>query len=126
MVSKTFISLFVTTIVSVLFALIFQQVFWYVFILAFIIQIAGFLVYNQIYSNKLILKLEAIKIDQYKESNRNFVDIVCPCSAQTPQRVDFRFDQKIVFECSDCKKTYTIMADLKPVLTTDPVYFDDR
>ena len=126
MINKVIISLLVTSIVSLLFALIFKDVFWYVFTLAFILQISISLVYNQIYTNKLFLDLETIKIEQLKESSRNLVDIVCPCSAGTPQRVDFRFDQKVIYECTECKKTYIIMADLKPVLTTEPVYFDDR
>lgn len=122
---KLFYSILLTCLVSTLFGLLFEDKFWYIFALATIVQIVGFLVFSQIYTNRLTEKLEQIKIDQLKEVNRNLVTIGCPCDENNKQVVDFRFDQKNIYKCDSCGKNFTAMVDFKTVLTTDPIYFDN-
>lgn len=122
---KIIYSIGITVTISTLFAFIFKNNFWYIFTLATLIQIVGFIIFNQIYANNLAQKIEAIKIDQLKEANRNLVEITCPCDDNAKQIVDFRFDVKNIFKCEKCGKNFTALVDFKTVLTTDPIYFDN-
>lgn len=121
---KIFASLLITCVVSTLAALIFKDHFWYVFILVTLLQVIISYTFNQVYTNNLITKIERIKIEQIKESSRNLVVVGCPCDETNEQTVDFRFDTKNVYECKKCGKTFTAVADIKTLLTTDPIYFE--
>ena len=124
MLSKFFVSIFLTISVSTIFGLIFKNNFWLVFTLASMVQIVGFLLFQQVYTNTLIHKFEEIKTSQIKETNRNLVEVNCPCDEENKQIVDFRFDQKNVFKCKKCDKNFTVVATLNSMLTTDPIYFE--
>lgn len=123
---KALTSLIVTFGVATLFGLIFKDNFWLVFAIATILQFFGFYIFNQVYLNNIILNAERIKIDQIKESNRNLVEIGCPCDENYKQLVDFRFDQKNIYKCDKCGKNYTAIVSFKSILTTDPIYFENR
>jgi len=126
MISRFFISLFLTGAVSTILGLIFKDIFWHVFVLVSIVQIVGFFLFQQIYGNNLLRNFEEIKIQQMKEVNRNLVDVSCPCDDQNKQTVDFRFDRKNVYACTKCGKNFAVMATLREVMTTDPIYFEDN
>ena len=126
MLSRFLVSVSLTACVSTILGLIFRDSFWYVFALAAIIQIAGFLLFQQIYTNRLVRNFEEIKIQQIKESSRNLTDVSCPCDDQNIQTVDFRFDRKNVYTCTKCGKNFAVMATLREVMTTDPIYFENN
>ena len=126
MLSKFFVSISLTISVSTIIGLIFKNNFWLVFTLASLIQILGFLLFQQIYSNKLTRKFEEIRTVQIKESTRNLVEVNCPCDEEHKQVVDFRFDRKNVYKCEKCGKNFTAMVTLNTMLTTDPIYFENN
>ena len=126
MISRFIVSVFLTVCVSTILGLIFKNNFWYIFTLASIVQIVGFLLFQRIYTNNLVLKAENIKISQLKEANRNLVEVSCPCDEENKQTVDFRFDQKNIYKCNKCGKNFTAVANLNTILTTDPIYFDNN
>ena len=126
MISRFLISLILTVAVSTILGLIFKDNFWYVFVLVSIVQIVGFLLFQQIYGNNLLRNFEELKIQQMKEGNRNLVDVSCPCDDQNKQTVDFRFDRKNVYTCTKCGKNFAVMATLREVMTTDPIYFENN
>jgi len=124
MIGNFIVSVFLTCSVSTILGLIFREDFWYVFALATIVQIVGFLLFQQIYSNRLIRRFEEIKIEQIKESNRNFIEVSCPCDEENKQTADFRFDRKNIYKCNKCGKNFAATANLRTVMTTNPIYFD--
>jgi hypothetical protein len=124
MLSRFLLSVILTGAVSTILGLIFKDNFWYVFALASIVQIVGFLLFQQIYANRLLRNFEEIKTQQIKEGSRNLVDVSCPCDDQNKQTVDFRFDQKNIYKCTKCGKNFTAVASLRTILTTDPIYFE--
>ena len=124
MISRFLISLTLTGAVSTILGLIFRDNFWYVFALASIVQVVGFLLFQQIYANRLLRNFEEIKIQQMKEGNRNLVEVSCPCDDQNKQTVDFRFDRENIYKCTKCGKNFKALASLRTVLTTDPIYFE--
>lgn len=124
MLSRFLLSVILTGAVSTILGLIFKDNFWYVFVLASIVQIVGFLLFQQIYANRLLRNFEEIKTQQIKEGSRNLVDVSCPCDDQNKQTVDFRFDQKNIYKCTKCGKNFTAVASLRTILTTDPIYFE--
>lgn len=124
MLSRFLLSVILTGAVSTILGLIFKDNFWYVFALASIVQIVGFLLFQQIYANRLLRNFEEIKTQQIKEGSRNLVDVSCPCDGQNKQTVDFRFDQKNIYKCTKCGKNFTAVASLRTILTTDPIYFE--
>jgi len=126
MLNKIFFSLGITSLVSVLFALIFATKFWYVFALAFLLQILFFYFLNTVYENSLIEKAQKIKIQQYIEENRQVATVQCPCDQKNMQDVDMRFDQDITYRCNNCNKNIKANVDVKTVLITEPIYFNDR
>ena len=126
MIGKFLLSVTLTAAVSTILGLIFKDNFWYVFTLASIVQVVGFLLFQQIYANRLLRNFEEIKIQQMKEGNRNLVDVSCPCDEQNRQTVDFRFDQKNIYTCKKCGKNFTAVATLKTIMTTDPIYFENN
>ena len=126
MISRFIVSTFLTVCVSTILGLIFKNNFWYVFTLVSIVQIVGFLLFQRIYTNNLVLRAENIKIDQLKEASRNLVEVSCPCDEENKQTVDFRFDQKNIYKCNKCEKNFTVAANLNTILTTDPIYFDNN
>ena len=71
--AKFLYSIILTASISTLVGLIFRSNFWYMFTLTTILQVTGFLVLNQIYTNRLKQSLEVIKADQLREQNRNYV-----------------------------------------------------
>lgn len=126
MFGKTVISLLLTSLVSILAGLIFASKFWYVFFLAFILQILFFYFFNGIYENRLIEKAQQLKLEEFKELNKHIVAVRCPCDQKSVQDIEMRFDKDIVYECIKCKKNIKAVADVKTVLTTEPIYFDGR
>ena len=123
---KIVISLGITFGLSTLVALFFENKFWLVWSAVTVIQFLGFYLYNQIYSNRIIKDLEALKIDQIKEANRNLVNVSCPCDENNEQTIDFRFDQNNTYVCNKCNKTVSCKINIKSILVTEPIYFDDN
>ena len=126
MLGKFFASVFLTISVSIIFGLLFKSNFWLVFILVSMIQIVGFLLFQQIYSNRLTRKFEEIRTEQIKESTRNLVEVNCPCDEEARQVVDFRFDRKNVYKCDKCGKNFTAVVTFNTMVTTDPIYFNNN
>lgn len=125
MVSKIIISLLITTLVSSLAGLLFVSKFWIVFSLVFILQILFFYFFNSIYENKLIEKAQALKLKEFQELNKHIVTVQCPCAEKNNQNIEMRFDKDIVYECAKCKKNVKAIADVKTILTTDPIYYNN-
>jgi hypothetical protein len=122
MLSKVIISLAITTLVSILAGLLVISKFWIVFSLVFILQVLFFYFFNTIYENRLIAKAQQLKIQQFREENKNVVTLQCPCAEKIKQDVDIRFDKDIVYECASCKKNIKAIPDVKTILTTEPIY----
>jgi DNA-directed RNA polymerase subunit RPC12/RpoP len=123
---KLIYSIFLTLSVSSLIALIFKDIFWNVFAVVTILQIISFIFFNRIYTNRLILALEKNKVEQLKESNRNYTHIECPCSEKYNQLVDIRFDMKNIYRCLHCNKDISATPSITTVNTSDPLYFDKK
>jgi hypothetical protein len=121
--AKILYSIILTASISVITGLIFRDNFWYVVTLATIFQVTGFLVLNQIYTNRLMQSLEAIKADQLREQNRNYVNVVCPCNQKNIQFVDIRFDVKPQYMCDKCDSEISCEPSVKTFTVTNPVYF---
>ena len=126
MLNRVLISLGITSLVSVLFGLIFATHFWYVFALAFILQVLFFYFLNTAYENSLIEKAQLLRIQQIREENKQIATIQCPCGQKNMQEVEMRFDQDVVYSCNTCGKNVKAVVDVKTVLITEPIYFNDR
>jgi len=126
MLNRVLISLGITSLVSVLFGLIFATHFWYVFALAFILQVLFFYFLNTVYENSLIEKAQLLRIQQIREENKQIATIQCPCGQKNMQEVEMRFDQDVVYSCNTCGKNVKAVVDVKTVLITEPIYFNDR
>ena len=126
MLNRVLFSLGLTTLVSVLVALIFISKFWYVFALAFVLQVLFFYFLNTAYENSLIEKAQKIKLQQFIEENRQVAMVQCPCDQKNMQDVEMRFDQDIIYTCNQCGKNVKAGVDIKTVLVTEPIYFNDR
>lgn len=125
MVNRIVISLILTFLVSTLIGLIFLNKFWIVFTLAAIIQFLFFYILNTVYENKLIEKAQKIKLDEFKELTKHYVLVNCPCAERVKQDVEIRFDKDIIYKCNKCEKNIRALPDVKTVLQTDPIYFNN-
>jgi hypothetical protein len=126
MAGKLLLSLGITSLVSLLAGLIFISNFWLVFFFVFILQILFFYFFNSIYENKLILKARELKLQELREVNKNTVVLPCPCFEKNKQSVELNFDKDLIYKCSKCEKNIKAFTDIKTILTTEPIYFDDR
>jgi ABC-type multidrug transport system fused ATPase/permease subunit len=126
MVSKILFSLVITSLVSTLAGLIYVSQFWIIFGLAFILQVLFFYFLNSIYENKLIEKAQKLKLEEYKELTKHIILIECPCADKAKQDVEVRFDKELIYKCNKCDKNIRALPDIKTVLQTDPIYFNDR
>lgn len=126
MLNKVIISIGITSLVSTLAGLLFISKFWIIFSLIFILQILFFYFFNSIYENKLIEKAQKLKLEEFKELNKNVVIVECPCDQKSKQEVDLRYDRDVIYKCKKCDKNIKAISDVKTLLTTDPIYFDDR
>ena len=122
---KVIYSLTITSAVSVLFGLLFSN-FIIGFVAVFILQIAVFYVGNTIYSNYIITRLEEIKLQQLKETQKQQTIISCPCSVGNKQPVDVNIGDDITYTCNKCEKNIKATLELKTYITTQPIYFNDR
>ena len=118
---KILYSIILTASISTLVGLIFKSNFWYAFSLTTILQVTGFSILNQIYSNRLMQSLEAVRADQVREQNRNYTSVECPCGHI--QSVDIRFDVKTVYVCDKCNNQVSCQPSVKTFLVTSPIYF---
>jgi hypothetical protein len=128
---KVLYSITITVLVSILVGFLVSN-FWVGFILAFILQFVGFSLFNTLYTNYIITKVEALKVDQMKETtaqqkeaNRQIVSVKCPCSMNNNQGVEFKLDQEIMYKCDKCDKNIKLHVDIKPFITTQPIYFNE-
>ena len=126
MLNKALFSFGITALVSTLCGLIFISKFWYVFALAFVLQVLFFYFLNTAYENSLIEKAQKIKLQQFIEENRQIATVQCPCDQKNMQDVEMRFDQDIIYTCNQCGKNVKAGVDIKTVLVTEPIYFNDR
>lgn len=125
MLVKTIVSLLLTTLVSVLAGLVVPGNFWIVFTFAFILQILFFYFFNSIYENKLIEKAQQLRLEELKEINKNIVNVQCPCDEKVRQEIEMRLDKDVIYQCNKCKKNIKAVSDVKTLLTTEPIYFND-
>lgn len=125
MLVKTIVSLLLTTLVSVLAGLVIPGNFWIVFTFAFILQILFFYFFNSIYENKLIEKAQQLRLEELKEINKNIVNVQCPCDEKVRQEIEMRLDKDVIYQCNKCKKNIKAVSDVKTLLTTEPIYFND-
>ena len=123
---RVLFSLSITFGLSTLIGLLFSDKFWLVFATASMLQFILFYFYNQAYRNKLVKDLEAIKVDQIKETHRNWVMVKCPCDEKLEQSIDFRFDKKNIFTCEKCGKNVACDINVTTVMVTEPIYFDKQ
>ena len=126
MLNKALFSFGITALVSTLCGLIFISKFWYVFALAFVLQVLFFYFLNTAYENSLIEKAQKIKLQQFIEENRQVAMVQCPCDQKNMQDVEMRFDQDIIYTCNQCGKNVKAGVDIKTVLVTEPINFNDR
>jgi len=126
MIQRVLISFGLTTLVSILFGLIFGAHFWLVFFLAFILQVLLFYFINSVYENKLIEKAQSLRLQEYAIQSKQIALIECPCAEKTKQEVEMRFDKDVTYVCNKCNKSIKAAVDVKSVLMTEPIYFNDR
>lgn len=124
--SKILFSFLITTLVSTLSGLIYPDKFWWLFSLTFILQVLFFYFVNTIYENRLIEKAKKLKLEEYKELTKHIIQLQCPCSEKVKQDVEVRFDKDILYKCNKCEKGIRAISDVKTLLQTDPIYFNDR
>lgn len=124
MLRKILISLSITSLISTIAGLIFVSKFWLIFTLVFILQVLFFYFYNNYYENKLIEKAQQLRLEEFKELNKQVVVIACPCSEKNKQEVVMRFDQDVIYKCGKCQKNIKAVIDVKPLLVTEPIYFE--
>jgi hypothetical protein len=125
MVNKIVFSLAVTILVSTLLGLLFYSKFWIVFALGFILQFLFFYILNTVYENRLIEKAQKLKLEEFKEQTKHFVLVECPCNEKVKQDVEVRFDKDIIYKCNKCEKNIRAIPDVKTLLQTDPIYFNN-
>lgn len=121
---KITFSVLLTITVSMLFGLLFKNNFWTVFTLCTILQFIIFYTFNKIYTNRLIRNFEEIKIQQFKEANRNYLNVVCPCNDKNIQFIDIRFDADTIYKCNKCEKEVRCIPEVKTFAITSPIYFN--
>lgn len=124
MLSRILFSLILTSLVSTLAGLLFASHFWNVFFLVFILQVLFFYFFNSVYENKLIEKAQQLKLEEFKEQNKQIVLVECPCDEKTQQEVSMRFDRDVIYQCGKCKKNIKAMTSVKTIQTTEPIYFE--
>jgi len=122
MLIKILISLGITALISGLLALMFMNHWILVFALSFIVQLLAFYIGNTIYENILIEKAEQIRTQQLIEASKQIATVECPCGERNKQDVQVRFDQEVTYDCSQCGKKIKLDVDIKPILTTQPIY----
>ena len=125
MINKIVFSLAVTVLISTLLGLLFYSKFWVVFALGFILQFLFFYILNTVYENRLIEKAQKLKLEEFREQTKHFVLIECPCTEKVKQDVEIRFDKDIVYKCNKCEKNIRAIPDVKTLLQTDPIYFNN-
>jgi hypothetical protein len=125
MLGKIIISILITTLVSILAGLIVPGNFWIVFVFAFVLQVLFFYFFNSIYENRLIEKAQQIRLEELKEINKQIVTVQCPCDEKVRQDIQMRFDRDVIYQCNKCKKNIKAISDVKTLLTTEPIYFND-
>ncbi len=118
-------SLFVTLTISGLFAFIFKNYWISVFILVTIIQVIGFSIGRTIYENYLKKELFKIQADREIEARKQFLMLECPCTEKVKQNVEISL-QDGKYECLKCKKTINTSVEVKNLLATEPIYFNNR
>ena len=126
MLIKILFSFLITSLVGVLIGLIFVSKFWYVFSLAVILQVLFFYFLNTVYENRLIEKAQRLKLEEFKEASKQVALVECPCQEKSKQEVEMRFDQDIIYQCNKCGKSCKAAVDVKTLLVTEPIYFNDR
>ncbi len=126
MTQRILISLAITCAMSALLASIFTGHFISVFGLSFIAQVVFFYIINSRYENNLILKAQELKVSEMQAANKQIAVIECPCNEKIKQEVDMRFDKDVIYQCSKCKKNIRADISVKALLTTEPIYFNDR
>lgn len=126
MVNKVFTSLAITSLISGLLAYIFISHWISVFIIAFILQLVIFYYINTWIENNLIERAMKLRLEERAEQDKQLATIECPCGEKNKQTCQIRFDQENVYECDKCKKNIKATIDIKPVLMTMPIYFDDK
>ena len=122
MIQKVLFSLLITLVVSGLLAFLFISHWIVIFFLTFTIQILAFYIGNTIYENKLIEKAEKIRTEQIKEVTKLVATVECPCGEHFRQDTVIRFDEEITYNCDKCDKVIKLNIDIKPILTTQPIY----
>lgn len=125
MIGKAIISLLITSLVSVLAGIVVPGNFWAIFLFAFILQVLFFYFFNSIYENKLIEKAQQLRLEELKEVNKQIVTVQCPCDEKVRQDIEMRFDKDVIYQCNKCKKNIKAVSDVKTLLTTEPIYFND-
>jgi len=123
--SKTFISLLITCIVSTLIGLLTSK-FIIGFALAFLLQFIIFYIGNTVYNNYVISKIEEIKLQQIKETQKRHTTLACPCSESNRQTVNITMESDVIYKCDKCEKNIKAVHDIKNFITTQPIYFHDR
>lgn len=126
MVKKIFVSLGITCLISTLIGLLFAANFFIAFAAAFIIQVLTFYYLNSLNEQKVALRLLEIKNEQDRIAALQTAIIECPCTEKNKQGVEMRFDKDITFKCSKCSKMIKADVDVKSVLVTEPIYFNER
>lgn len=126
MVKNILFSVGVTAVISALFGLFFADKFAIAFSLAFVIQLAFFYFFNTVYANKVLLRAMELKNNELQTLSKSQATVICPCDQKNAQNVDLSVREDIVYECNKCNKNIKAEINVKTVLTTDPIYFNDR
>ena len=93
------------------------------FALAFILQVVIFYIGNTIYNNYIITKVEEIRLDQIKESQKQQITLTCPCSQANKQNIQIRANEDLIYKCDKCDKNIKAIHEVKNFITTQPIYF---
>ena len=126
MAKNILFSIGVTCVISTLFGLLFTSKFLIAFSLAFIIQLAFFYFFNTVYTNKVLLRAMELKNNELKTLSKSQATVICPCNERSAQSVDLSVSEDTIYKCEKCDKNVKAEINVKTVLTTDPIYFNDR
>jgi len=68
-----------------------------------------------------------LKNKELEQTSKQQATIFCPCNEKNPQTVDMSFNNEgVLYKCDRCEKTVKAEIAIKTVLTTQPIYFNDR
>lgn len=116
-------SICLTVLFSALIAALFTH-YIIVFFIALVLQFVIFYIGRTMYEDNLTIKLFALQAEREKEAKKQFAIMECPCTEKVKQEVEIILVDG-EYTCSKCDKKIRTSVEVKNILATDPIMFEN-